>query len=661
MKSKTRVVLITAVIALFAMTMAVSGVAAQSADVTLEPSDIELNEVGDTGQTSVNINASQGIASADVTVSIDSPNAEISDASANDVGFDNEVTQDGSSATFEYTDPGTSENQFDLGTVEFEMTGDVMQDVDIEVEAENVNGLDENNNRVPFQVNAETGTLSLLGDSTLPTANVKLDPSNVNLNQVGDTGQTSVNINASQGVASADVTVSIDSPNAEVSGASAADVGFENEVNQDAGSATFSFTDPSAGEDQFNLGTVEFEMTGDVVADVDIEVEAENVNGLDENNSQVPFQVNTETGTLSLGAEPASFEVSNLQAPETVEAGDDVEGSVLVENTGDLQGTQDVELRLNASGEPLDESSVIETRTVELDSGENTTLEFNVTAAAVGVFDFGVFTEDDNETATITVEEPPEPASFEVSNLQAPGTVEEGEEFDVTAEVENVGELRGTQDVEFRLNETGEPLDDDAVLVTETIQLDGGNDTTVEFENLSVSDAGDFDHGVFTEDDNETATITVVEPAEFEVSNLQPASATVTEGDDPINISADVDNVGGAQGTQDLELTVENSSGVQFSDTVADVQLGAGANTTVEFTDVPAGNLAPGDYNHIVSSDDDTIEGNLTVESGDPLDQFRNEQGDIDTAGLQDAIDAFINNEISTALLQDVINEFLAT
>jgi hypothetical protein len=90
----------------------------------------------------------------------------------------------------------------------------------------------------------------------------------------------------------------------------------------------------------------------------------------------------------------------------------------------------------------------------------------------------------------------------------------------------------------------------------------------------------------------------------------------VTEGDAPIDISVDVDNVGEIQGDQDLELTVENSSGVVFSDTVTGVQVAAGANTTETFTDVPAGTLAPGEYDHVVSSDNDTVEGNLTVETG---------------------------------------------
>jgi len=139
--------------------------------------------------------------------------------------------------------------------------------------------------------------------------------------------------------------------------------------------------------------------------------------------------------------------------------------------------------------------------------------------------------------------------------------------------------------------------------------------------------------------------LTVQGQADYQLSNLDPEEATVTEGDDPIDISADVDNVGNIQGTQDLELTVENSSGVQFSDTISGVQLGAGANTTETFTDVPAGDLDPGEYDHIVSSDDDTVEGNLTVQEA-PEFQISNADASPDpvTQGENVTISADVEN-----------------
>jgi len=52
----------------------------------------------------------------------------------------------------------------------------------------------------------------------------------------------------------------------------------------------------------------------------------------------------------------------------------------------------------------------------------------------------------------------------------------------------------------------------------------------------------------------------------------------------------------------------------------------------------------------------------LTVEeqvNDDPLSEYRNEDGVVDTGGLQNAINDFITNEIETGQLQNVINEFI--
>jgi len=63
------------------------------------------------------------------------------------------------------------------------------------------------------------------------------------------------------------------------------------------------------------------------------------------------------------------------------------------------------------------------------------------------------------------------------------------------------------------------------------------------------------------------------------------------------------------------------------------------------------------------SSEYDTAEGNLTVRSqgSDPVDEYRNQQGEVETEGLQTAINDFINRDISTGVLQDVINAFLSS
>jgi len=107
----------------------------------------------------------------------------------------------------------------------------------------------------------------------------------------------------------------------------------------------------------------------------------------------------------------------------------------------------------------------------------------------------------------------------------------------------------------------------------------------------------------------------VTSQADYQLSNLVPADATVTQGDDPIDVSVDVTNQGDDPGDQDITLTVTNETGdVVYSDTVAGVMLNPGESQTVTFQDVPAGDLAIGNYTHTAASNDDSTSGSLTVQ-----------------------------------------------
>jgi len=128
---------------------------------------------------------------------------------------------------------------------------------------------------------------------------------------------------------------------------------------------------------------------------------------------------------------------------------------------------------------------------------------------------------------------------------------------------------------------------------------------------------------------------------DYQLSNLDPADATVTEGDDPINVSVDVENNGLDAGEQDVTLTITNASGsVVYEDTVEDVTLDSGDTQTVEFTDVPAGDLEPGDYTHTASTGDDSVSGDLTVEESGSGPQFvlSNSSAEPDPVGSGDTL-----------------------
>jgi hypothetical protein len=157
-----------------------------------------------------------------------------------------------------------------------------------------------------------------------------------------------------------------------------------------------------------------------------------------------------------------------------------------------------------------------------------------------------------------------------------------------------------------------------------------GDVATVALDDTASEFTDPIDQVTFESQDGSIEVVT--SQADYQLSNLDPETATVFEGDPPIDISADVTNAGNGSGTQDLGLTVtdDQTGDVVYSDTVADVALDPGNARTVTFQDVPAGTLSVGDYTHTVDSLDDSVTGSLTVvEQPDVIASFSDESGDI--------------------------------
>jgi len=87
-----------------------------------------------------------------------------------------------------------------------------------------------------------------------------------------------------------------------------------------------------------------------------------------------------------------------------------------------------------------------------------------------------------------------------------------------TVTIENTGDAKGVQTVEFRIG--------DNAVASRKVTLDVNNSTTIEFDGINVShfDTGEYEYGFLTNDDNRTVTIT-----------FQPA------GDDRVVVDRDND------------------------------------------------------------------------------------------------------------------------
>jgi len=190
------------------------------------------------------------------------------------------------------------------------------------------------------------------------------------------------------------------------------------------------------------------------------------------------------------------------------------------------------------------------------------------------------------------------PAEFTVSGLDPKDTeVARSREIDVSARIRNVGDITDTQTVELRI--------DDEVVAERELELACRSSERVRFENIDIDDLGpdEYEYGVFSEDDSETGTLTVLRPAEFRVSNLDPEDVTVTRGD-LIDVSASIQNVGDISDTQTVEFRIDD-------ETVAErrLELDGRESRRITFEEIDTRTLEPDEYEHGVFTEDDSETG----------------------------------------------------
>ncbi len=310
--------------------------------------------------------------------------------------------------------------------------------------------------------------------------------------------------------------------------------------------------------------------------------------------------------------EPAFFTI--LSFPD-IEAGFDetITVSALIENTGEEPGSQTITLDLAGQ-----EGEWTQDLTLEGGQSEGVNFELGTLALDPGDYTLTLDTQDDTQSATLTVMEPePEPAFFEVVDIGT-AEVEEGETATLTATIENTGELEGTQDVSLSIRGYGG-------LLTESLTLDPGDTSTVDFSIDTAEwelEAGTYTVEVSTDDHNDIseAALTVTapepdpEPAFFEVTNI--GTAEVEEGE-TATLTTTIQNTGEMEGKATASLSIE---GYEFTLTES-LALEAGDDTTIDFSiDTDAWDLGAGTYTVEVSTDDHSLisEAALTVTEPEP-------------------------------------------
>ena len=172
------------------------------------------------------------------------------------------------------------------------------------------------------------------------------------------------------------------------------------------------------------------------------------------------------------------------------------------------------------------------------------------------------------------------PANFEVTNLILDSDwVQVGEPLQISVNVTNNGNNNG--------NYTATLIKDDIAISTKTVQLSGGETTTVTFSTTEISEG---DHTITIESLTRSFRVTSETPtkqAELRLTNLV-TSRNEAEIGDTITVSVTATNIGDETGEFSLELFVNNQKRETKS-----IQLDGNKNTLVRFEIVEN---AEGDY-----------------------------------------------------------------
>ena len=244
--------------------------------------------------------------------------------------------------------------------------------------------------------------------------------------------------------------------------------------------------------------------------------------------------------TVDAPSKPAKLQVTDLGVSRAVaEAGETIIVSATVTNPGDQSGSFSLDLYVNEEKR--------ETRSIQLDSGETKTVEFDVTEEAEGTYVVKVG--DLSKSLEISSDaQPAKPAEFQVTELTVnPSSALAGEAVEVSVKVTNVGEESGTYTLNLNI--------DDTTVDTRTVTLFGGATQVIKFE-MTETNAGP--HNV--EVDGLTGSFTIEGPVDasdkIDLLRMFVDPYEVVEGD-PVTVTVKANNTANEEGVLVIRLLVE--------------------------------------------------------------------------------------------------------
>jgi len=231
-----------------------------------------------------------------------------------------------------------------------------------------------------------------------------------------------------------------------------------------------------------------------------------------EGDSNDGDRVATAAGTVAVNT-PADIEVTDATlSSETIVEDESTEVVATVTNHGGTAGTSDVALEVD--GTPVDSTEV------KVEGGSSTTVSFEKVFSTSGKYEVTV---DGANAGTLTVEQP---AVFEANDAwMSKSVIVESESVDVSAEIENTGDITGIFSAELVVDGTTEKTTD--------IELEGEESGVVSFT-FEPESAGEYEIAIGGADndggvvDVVAGTVLVERPAEISVTEATVEDSELT-------------------------------------------------------------------------------------------------------------------------------------
>jgi hypothetical protein len=294
-----------------------------------------------------------------------------------------------------------------------------------------------------------------------------------------------------------------------------------------------------------------------------------------------------------------NFEVTAVEAPSEVTAGDEFDVTVTVENTGS-SASREITVDAGALGS--------ETRELSLFAGDSTDATFTFDTSGPGAGTYEITAIGDTEgTATVTVSEPASLSGLDIEGEGADATVPRGEDATVEVQLTNDGE-------QSKAFEATLSVDGSRQQTTSTGRLEPGETGTASFDLSGDREPGTYDITVSVTGQTVTGTVEIAETAVSSLSGLDIAGngtdATIRQTEDR-GVTVTVENTGGLPDNFGVSLDIGDDL-VERGETFTG-DLNPGVSEMITFETV-TGSLDPGEYDVTVNTSDDTTTGTLTVE-----------------------------------------------